>query len=113
MPTSTTTAPGFTCLAPISPALPTATISRSGRRARVISSDRVRRHAGVGRVPAARVAALLADLLVGPQVLGRELFIGLMVVGPEQHPAVGVEGDAASDVGMIDDEMRQVACLWL
>ena len=48
--------------------------------------------------------AVLADLLVGPQVFRRHLLIGKVGVRPQQDAAVGVKGDGAGDVRMPRDE---------
>ena len=49
--------------------------------------------------------ALRTDLLEGPQVLDRELFVVAIIVGAQQHAAVGVECYPADDVGVRGDEI--------
>src|SRR5579884_3570574 len=51
---------------------------------------------------------LLADSLEGPEVFGRHGLIRLGAVGPEQQPAVRVEGDSAGDVVMLGDEFDEI-----
>src|SRR5579872_499659 len=53
---------------------------------------------------AGEVGPFLADRLVGPEILGRERLVAQRAVGAEQDAAVGMERDAAGDIGVARDE---------
>ena len=64
---------------------------------------------GIGR----DLRPLLADLLIGPQIIGRKRIIGTIIIRAQQHAAHRVEGDRASNIRMLTDEVHEVARLGL
>ena len=54
---------------------------------------------------AGKLAALRADALVVPEILGVHLRVRQMIERTQQHAAPGMERDTPHDVGMTDDEI--------
>src|SRR5512138_3624112 len=57
------------------------------------------------------LGALLTNLLIRPQILRGELVVRAVIVRTQDDTAHCVKGDRASDVGMLRDEIDEVARL--